>query len=63
MQMTTSWISIVSIIKILKGVFGSFLCASFCAGVPSPQNPVIAGSNPTGGLSFYFCISLFLKIN
>ena len=49
MQMTTSWISIVSIIKILKGVFGSFLCASFCAGVPSPQNPVIAGSNPTGG--------------
>jgi len=36
--------------ELFKGVFGSFLCASYCAGFPWPQNLGNAGS-------------LFLKIN
>ena len=50
----------------LKDVFGSFLCASYCActGVSKPQNPGSAGSNHTGSLTFYlFLFYLFLKIN
>ena len=58
----TSW-NIVGVIgsadeNYLKDVFGSFLCASYCAGVSKPQNPGIAGSNHTGSLTFLFIFSL-----
>jgi len=28
----------------------TFLCTSYCAGVPWPQNPGISGLNPTRGI-------------
>ena len=37
-----------------KDVSGSFLCASYCAGVPQPQTTWVADQNPSGGVTFYF---------
>ena len=39
-----------SLVIRLKGVFGSFQCTS----VAKLQNPGVAGSIPTGGVTFYF---------
>ena len=43
----------IDFVCVFKDVFGSFICASYCTGVLSPQHPgPIAGSNPPG--TYYF---------
>ena len=44
---------------IFKPLLKAFSAVSYCASVTKPQNPGIAGSNPTRGLTFYYFISLF----